>query len=143
MRRNRIKSSAADGANLAMPQAVCVCSRHGHDGQKRSARHPVAAPHKGLLMDDLLADYPAVIGLMPTDRDFTSHEFILALAQRRQGAYITALSGYAAGDAPFRTLHGQLSQALYDYPALVRHTGEVASEDIFRSPGRCASWRRV
>lgn len=94
-------------------------------------------------MDDLLADYPAVIGLMPPDRDFTSHEFILALAQRNQAAYVAGLSRYAAGNAPFQTLHGQLSQALYEFPALVRHTGEVASEDIFRNPGRCASWRRV
>ena len=94
-------------------------------------------------MDDLLAEYAAVIGLMPRDRDFTSHEFILALAQRKQAAYVTALSGYAAGDAPFQTLHGQLSRALYDFPSMVRHTGEADSEDIFRNPGRCATWRRV
>lgn len=94
-------------------------------------------------MDDLLADYPAVIALIDRERDFTSHEFILALAQRNQAAYVTALAGYVAGGAPFRALHAQLSQALYEFPALVRHTGEVASEDIFRNPGQCASWRRV
>ena len=94
-------------------------------------------------MDDLLAEYAVVIELMPRDRDFTSHEFILALAQRKQAAYVTALSGYVAGDAPFQTLHGQLSRALYNFPSMVQYIGEAASDDIFRNPGRCATWRRV
>jgi hypothetical protein len=94
-------------------------------------------------MDELRAQYEAVIALMPRDRDFTSHEFILALAQRNQPAYVAALSAHTAGGDPFRVVHNQLSRALSDYPALVRHTGEADSEDIFRNPGRCATWRRV
>ena len=31
-------------------------------------------------MDELIAEFATVIGLMPRDSDFTSHEFILKLA---------------------------------------------------------------
>jgi hypothetical protein len=92
-------------------------------------------------MDKLISQYPTIIALM--DREFTSHEFILALAQRNQPAYVAALHHYVAGGDPFRTLHGQLSQALRDFPTLVQHDGEVDSIDIFRNPGRCAKWRRL
>ena len=88
----------------------------------------------------LIAFYPSAIALMPSE--FTSHEFILALAQSHQAAYVGALAKYAAAGDPFRTLHSQLSQALYDSP-LVHHAGEVESTDIFRNPGRCANWKRV
>ncbi|MEZ6143039.1 MAG: hypothetical protein R3B84_20945 [Zavarzinella sp.] len=94
-------------------------------------------------MDELIAEFETIISLMPTDREFTSHEFILALAQRNQAAYVAGLSNYTAGGAPFQALHGQLSQALSDFPTLVKHTGDAASEDIFRNRGRCATWRRV
>jgi len=95
------------------------------------------------MMDDLLTDYPTVIGLMPRDRDFTNHEFILALAQRKQVDNITALGASTTSDAPFRDLHMQLPRALHDFPSLVRHTGEVDSDDIFCNPGRCASWQQM
>jgi hypothetical protein len=92
-------------------------------------------------MDELIGQYPAIIAQMSPE--FTSHEFILALAQRNQPTYVAALNRYVAGGDPFRTLHGQLSQALREFPTLVQHAGEVDSVDIFGNPGRCAKWRRV
>lgn len=92
-------------------------------------------------MDELLAQYETVIGLM--NSDFTSHEFILMLAQRNQAAYVAALSQHVAGGEPFRALHAQLSRALNNHPALVQHTGNRASNDIFGNRGDCATWHRV
>ena len=88
----------------------------------------------------LVAFYPSAIKLMQSE--FTTHEFILALAQSHQAAYVTALSKYANGGEPFRTLHSQLSQALYD-SRLIRHDGELESTDIFGNPSRCAKWKKV
>ncbi len=95
-------------------------------------------PHNYNQLD---ADYAAVIALMPMI--FTSHEFILRLAQRNQPEYIAALNAYASGTAPFRTLHAELSKRLYNYGQLVRHLGEVPSPDIFVDPSRCAQWERI
>ena len=95
-------------------------------------------PHNYSQLD---ADYLNVIALMPPV--FTSHEFILRLAQRNQPAYIAALNAYVSGAAPFRTLHAELSKRLYNHGQLVRHLGEVPSPDIFGDPSRCAQWERI
>ena len=91
-------------------------------------------------MDDLIREFATIIGQMPPT--FTSHTFILALAQDNQRAYVEALNQYVAGDAPFQTLHAQISQSLYKFPALVDYIGEVDSLNIFGRPGRCAQWQR-
>ena len=75
---------------------------------------------------------------------FTSHQFILALAQKYQKLYIEALCSYRDEPAPFRTVHGILAKRLYDYPKLielVRH--DAPSMDIFRRSNQCAEWRRL
>lgn len=92
-------------------------------------------------MNGLFSQYPTIIGLMP--ENFTSHQFILALAQRNQADYVAALAGHTAGGAPFRAVHNQLSHALHNYPSLVEHTGTAPSDDIFLNPGECATWRRI
>ena len=89
----------------------------------------------------LYDSYPSIIARMP-DR-FTSHDFILRLAQRNQAAYIEALHAYRLDADPFQVVHGILSKRLHEHTNLVRHEGEVDSTDIFGQSNRCASWSRV
>jgi hypothetical protein len=91
---------------------------------------------------DLLAHYPETIKAMPTT--FTSHQFILRLAQQHQRLYIEALHSYRGKPAPFQTVHGILAKRLHDYPELielVRH--DALSTDIFGQSNECAQWRRL
>ena len=86
--------------------------------------------------------YPQVIAGLPKDK-FTSHEFILKLAQQHQGLYIEALSAYLMTlkpqDSPFRAVHGRLSQLLHDF---AEYRGQVCSRDIFGTRNNCAAWRK-
>ena len=64
---------------------------------------------------ELYAQYPAVIAQM--SETFTSHEFILLLAQQHQRLYVEALYDYRDSihrgePTPFRVVHGILSQHL-------------------------------
>lgn len=90
--------------------------------------------------------YPGVIAEMPST--FTSHEFILRLAQQNQVAYIDALSAYRAslhrgGPAPFRAVHSILAKKLHDFPTLIEFVGNVDSVDIFGQTTGCSQWRKV
>ncbi|MCX6033264.1 MAG: hypothetical protein NT169_28785 [Chloroflexi bacterium] len=95
---------------------------------------------------ELYAQYPAVIEQMP--ETFTSHQFILLLAQQNQRLYVEALYSYrnsthkGGEPSPFREVHRQLSQRLSDLPKLVTHMGEVPSVDIFGRSNDCAQWRK-
>jgi hypothetical protein len=94
----------------------------------------------------LVAHYPDVIVAMP--RSFTSHEFILALAQQHQKLYIEALYAYRNSThrgaiAPFRVVHQYLSRRLHDFSDLVIPDGKAySSRDIFGNKQRCSKWRR-
>ncbi len=91
--------------------------------------------------------YPAVIAQM--DSTFTSHEFILRLAQQHQVEYIEALHAYrntlrASKPAPFLIVHGVLALHLQDCKKLVKQSpGYVDSVDIFGDEATCAEWRKV
>ena len=90
----------------------------------------------------LFERYPAVIAQM--EETFTSHHFILCLAQQNQRAYIEALGHYLDVDAPFNVLHSVLARHLHDYPELVELVRrDVSSRDIFGQSGSCAEWRRL
>jgi fructose-1,6-bisphosphatase len=97
---------------------------------------------------DFLDHYPEIIDQM--DDIFTSHQFILALAQRYQRLYIEALYAYRdsehrGGQTPFLAVHGILARHLHDYPHLViRDPADeyVPSMDIFGRPNTCARWRK-
>ena len=92
-------------------------------------------------MDELIANYPAIIELM--DSEFDSHAFILELAHANQATYVAALNNYTRGGTPFQTLHAQLSSALHGFPNLVQYVDEVKSRNIFGRVTACARWRRL
>ena len=81
--------------------------------------------------------YPQVIRRMRSE--FTSHEFIKALAQQNQQLYIEALHTYRKSAAPFQTVHRILAQSLHNF---VVRVGKVPSKDIWCTPSSCAKWRK-
>lgn len=88
----------------------------------------------------LYAVFPTVIDEMPDV--FTSHQFILRLAHQNQLLYIEALHTYRENGQPFASVHVQLSQHLYNFPALIEYVEHVESTDIFGNPNNCAKWRK-
>lgn len=95
---------------------------------------------------ELYRQYPTTIERM--DEVFTSHEFILRLAQQNQAAYVEALYHYRdtihrGAAAPFMVVHGILSKRLRVHPEFVSHVGDVNSINIFGEPDECAQWRKV
>lgn len=90
---------------------------------------------------NLIEQYPTIIAQMPPE--FTSHDFILRLAQQNQALYIEALYVYRQGN-PFQVVHGILAKQLHQHPDLIVHVGdETHSVDIFGQPGAAARWRRL
>jgi len=94
----------------------------------------------------LFDQYPAIIAQMPPV--FTSHQFILRIAQQHQVLYIEALHSYRDSmlkgtPTPFRAVHQLLAQRLNAYPELVKLMGNVPSVNIFGQASDCAQWKKV
>ena len=89
---------------------------------------------------ELYDQYQNIINQMPSE--FTSHEFILLLAQKNQVEYIKALNAYCDRSDPFRVVHGLLSQQLSQYESIIKHMGNKSSDNIFRQSGDCAYWQK-
>ena len=88
----------------------------------------------------LYSAYDSVIDEMPDE--FTSHEFILRLAQQNQLEYVRALSAYEER-FPFQAVHSVLSSRLREHTDRVRYVGEVNSIDIFGHPNGCSAWVKL
>jgi hypothetical protein len=84
--------------------------------------------------------YDAVIDQMPAV--FTTHQFILRLAQQNQRLYIDALDGCRHEEAPFRMVHAALAVHLTTLQCL-EQLPHVASTDIFGGRSECAQWHKV
>lgn len=89
---------------------------------------------------ELKEQYPEIIKQMP--QEFTSHQFILELAQQNQGLYIDALNAYRNNVAPFQAVHGVLSRSLHEFDDLVEDLGEIMSEDIWRHSNSSHKWQK-
>jgi hypothetical protein len=98
-------------------------------------------------LEALYARYPDVIAQMPDK--FTSHQFILRLAQQHQTLYIEALYDYrnrlrSGRPAPFMMVHGILAIHLHEYPGLIaKVSSAVPSKDIFGSDETASEWQKV
>ncbi len=90
---------------------------------------------------ELYEQYPVLIASMTPG--FSSHEFILELAQQHQTAYVDALYAYRDSGEPFKIVHGQLSKHLKAFPELVEAIGSADSHDIFGNLNTCAQWRQL
>lgn len=86
-----------------------------------------------------------IIGQMKNT--FTSHEFILALAQQNQAEYIAALYHYAFEErtaAPFQAVHKGIVELLKTHKDLVVLIDrDVPSKDIFGKSQTCGEWKKV
>lgn len=90
--------------------------------------------------------YPAIISAMPDE--FTSHQFILKLAQENQAEYINALFAYRdvtreGKPTPFMFVHREISRGLKKYPELVEKIDDVSSKNIFGQSSPCPLWRKL
>lgn len=80
--------------------------------------------------------------------EFTSHQFIQALARRNQVLYIEALHSYrntpykAGQPAPFMMVHGILAKHLQTRSEIEQIADNVLSTDIFGQANECAMWRK-
>ena len=91
---------------------------------------------------DIGAHYRETIRNMPDT--FTSHQFLLRLAQRHQELYIEALHSYCDGPAPFRAVHAILAKRLHKHPKLIELIRRNApSTNIFGQSNQCAEWRKL
>ena len=94
----------------------------------------------------LFAAYPKVITSLPSE--FTSHEFVLRLAQCEQVAYIDSLHAYrhshhGSNPAPFKAVHAILAKHLREHPTLATFMKNVRSKDIFGQTSACARWKTL
>lgn len=90
--------------------------------------------------------YPAVIDQMPNQ--FSSHEFILRLAQQHQALYVEALHSYRntihrGKAAPFQVVHSILATRLTLCTDRIKQLNSINSQNIFGESVECAAWEKI
>lgn len=89
--------------------------------------------------------FPEVVALMPDP--FDSHQFLLALAQKYQVEYVSALYAYAISQEkpqPFQAVHNAIMHKLAMHHELVELIrDDKVSPDIFGKSQTCGEWRKV
>lgn len=91
-------------------------------------------------VEALLEFYPEIIEQLPDS--FTSHDFILSLAQQHKRLYIDVL--YACRDEvmPFQVAHNRLAKGLNQFPELVCKGERVNSKNIFGGWSEVREWKK-
>ena len=89
----------------------------------------------------LLAHYQEIIDRMPDE--FTSHEFILALAHDYQREYIALLYTYRTHETPFMVCHLKIAKGLNRFREQLAKLKQVPSTDIFGTHRYARKWRKT
>ncbi len=89
----------------------------------------------------LFAHYQEIIDRMPGE--FTSHEFILALAHHYQREYVELLYTYRTHETPFMVAHQKLAKGLNRFREQLDKLERVPSTDIFGTHSSARRWRKT
>ncbi len=92
-------------------------------------------------MENLLNVVPDTVNSSP--RQFTTHQFIIALAKEYQHAYIEALYEHLDSERPFQTFHSRIGKHLRQAETLVRFVREEGDADIFGQISDNTLWERI
>ena len=82
--------------------------------------------------------------LQKMNRQFTSHEFFLALLHAHQNDYVTALASYTGNNQPFKELHWELFKRLQklDGKQISLQIKDYPIRDIFGIASTTTLWRK-
>jgi hypothetical protein len=94
-------------------------------------------------LEKLENKYDEIVNLMPDDKDFDSHDFILVLSQKHQRLYIEALYAFRDKTRPFHRVHIAIAKRLKKRVDLVTHIKDRRSNNIFGQKSLVAVWRKV
>lgn len=96
---------------------------------------------------ELESKFPEIVAKLPDP--FDSHQFLLALAQKYQTEYVSALYAYKdyvfrQNTAPFHGVHTAIIQKLAARTELVELIrNDKPSKDIFGNSQTCGEWRKI
>jgi hypothetical protein len=93
-------------------------------------------------MEQLLALVPKEIKSLP--KTFSTHEFIIQLAQNNQQSYIKALNEKITSSTPFMVLHGAIGKYLAQQTDLIKEIDDkYVDADIFGNKSANNRWERI
>jgi hypothetical protein len=92
-------------------------------------------------LQDLEGIYHKIVKLMPDE--FSSHKFILVLAQKYQRIYVQALYTYKDNNQPFQSVHKEIAKRLKKRVDLVKYIRTEPSDNIFGLKSKAAVWHKV
>jgi hypothetical protein len=82
--------------------------------------------------------------LQKMDRQFTSHEFFLALLHAHQNEYVAALAAHTDNGSPFKDLHWEIFKRLQKLEGaqITKQQEDYPSQDIFGIASTTTLWRK-